>query len=58
MSETWAKARRWHIFDEGRSLCGTWLLFSSGDPVEDSTAMEGHDCKACCRKSELVEVPT
>jgi len=61
VSETWAKpakATRWHIFDDdGRSLCGNWLLFSGAEDVEDSTFHEGRDCKACCRKSELVEVP-
>lgn len=64
---TWGKpigangtsAKRWHIFEDGRSLCGSWLLPSGGDEEvsDDEEYVEGQDCKACCRKADPVEVP-
>lgn len=51
-------ARRWHIFREGRSLCGggRWMLLGADQSVsEDDSYREGKDCKECCRRAGLLE---
>lgn len=50
-------ARRWHIFDGGRSLCGNWMYGAADqdvDPEEDSYR-EGEDCKKCCRRAGVLD---
>lgn len=61
MSETeslnWGRpfdARRYHIFDGTRSLCGSWMFSPPDDEVtDDDEYTEGQDCKACCRAAGL-----
>lgn len=54
------KARTWHVFEDGRSLCGNWALFNSTGTKEDVTADDTYsdeeDCKACARESDVLEV--
>lgn len=56
----WGKpldARRWHIFDGSRSLCGGWMYGAANqdvDPDEDAFR-DGDDCKECCRKAGVLD---
>lgn len=48
-----------HIYEDGRSLCGKYALGSlmRTTPVEDGDSWrDGEDCKACCRKADVVKV--
>ncbi|WP_132060321.1 hypothetical protein [Halorussus amylolyticus] len=53
----WGKpfdARRYHIFDGKRSLCGSWMFGAPDDPVtDDDEYRAGEDCKSCCRSAGL-----
>lgn len=49
-------ARTLHVFDGGRSLCGSWM-YTGGrdfDPDDPQTDPDGI-CKSCARKVGLVE---
>lgn len=48
-------ARRFHIFDSGRALCGGWMLFPDEDVEADDDFTDGQDCKSCCRKAGLID---
>lgn len=52
-------ARRFHIFDGGRALCGGWMMTNrAGDKAlvtDGDTFREGKDCKTCCRKAGVLE---
>ena len=56
---TWGEpvdARRWHVFDGPRSLCGNWMYSGATQPViGDETFHDGSDCKECCRKAGLLD---
>lgn len=46
-----------HIYENGRSLCGKYGLGSlmQTTPVgDDDSWRDGEDCKACCRKAGLL----
>lgn len=47
-------SRRWHyIADDGRSLCGKWLVPAWGDSLVDKAfGPADGDCAACKRKLE------
>jgi hypothetical protein len=59
--QKWGKpynARRWHIFEDDKALCDNWWFGSANEDVtEEDTYTEGSDCKECCRRSDLLEVP-
>lgn len=50
-------ARRWHVFDGARSLCGNWMYGSARTPVDadEDEFRDGEDCKTCCQKAGLLE---
>ena len=49
-------ARRNHIYDGIRSLCGNWLFTGDRVPVEnDDTYREGEDCKVCCLEAGVLD---
>ena len=50
------RANRWHIFENGESLCNNWMFGAATQDVEaDDSYTEGKDCKACCRKAGLLD---
>ena len=51
------EARRFHIFDGSRMLCGNWLFGAADEPVDLGVDgyRKGDDCKECCRKAGLLE---
>jgi hypothetical protein len=54
----WGKphtARKWHIFEDGRSLCGNWMLVNNDEDVEEGDEIGEKDCKKCGRKAGLIE---
>lgn len=50
-------SRRWHfIAEDGRSLCGKWLVLSWGPSLVDhSNGPANGDCAACEKKLESEE---
>jgi len=56
----WGKplnSRRYHIFEDGKSLCQSWILGSpkAGDVEESDSYREGEDCKKCCRRAGVLD---
>lgn len=58
-TQRWGKphnARRWHVFDGSRSLCGNWMYTSGMTPVSNEDSFnEGEDCKTCARKAGVLD---
>lgn len=47
---TWLhNSTRWHYFDEGRSLCGKWMILSC-DNLEIGNDNSPDNCAACGKK--------
>lgn len=52
MSEGWAaplRARKWHYFVEGRSLCRKWLYLGNCES-DDKASRSDVDCVVCVKK--------
>ena len=52
MRVTWGRpgnARKWHIFEDSRSLCGSWFLRGTDDAVSLPAKERKTDCVKCVR---------
>lgn len=52
MNEGWAaplRARKWHYFVEGRSLCRRWVYLGNCE-ADDKGLRSSEDCVVCIRK--------
>ena len=63
MSDRWwgqpIRARRHHVFENGRSLCGNWMFVNDGNEPEvkpdEDTFRDGKDCKNCSRRAGVLD---
>jgi len=46
-------SKKFHVFFDGKSLCGKWMFFGhkDPDPVDASFGSQGYDdCQGCAKK--------